>query len=128
MVITPSISIINGIEVRHAYDYKCHWIVATDIAKAMGIGTSTLMKFVTPQDDSACQILVGTGRTIPPPKAIALRSDILTDAIANLIQNQRWQKTYATKRQFRDSIAKVRAFLQELTRNSIETRDTTITR
>ncbi len=74
------------------------------------------------------QCLVGTGRTIPPPKAIALRSDILTDAIAKLIQNQRWQKTYATKRQFRNSIAKVRAFLQELTRNSIETRDTTITR
>ena len=108
MVITPKTTNVNGIQVRHAYKHKCHWIVATDIARAMGISISTLMRFVTPISDDACQILVGAGR------ARAIRLDILSDAIANLLENNKWQQKLAGDSNLDTAIKKVVAFLEEL--------------
>lgn len=108
MVITPKTTSVNGIQIRHAYKHKCHWVVAADIAKAMGISTSTLMRFVTPISDDACQILVGAGR------ARAIRLDILSDAIANLLENNKWQQKLAGDSNLDTAIKQVVAFLEEL--------------
>ncbi len=108
MVIIPKTTNVNSIQVRHVYKHKCHWVVATDIAKAMSISTSTLMRFVTPISNDACQILVGAGR------ATAVRLDILSNAIANLLEDNKWQQKLAGDPNLDTAIKQVVAFLDSL--------------
>jgi prophage antirepressor-like protein len=108
MVITPKTTNVNGIQVRHVYKHKCHWVVTADIASSMSISTSTLMRFVTPISDDACQILVGASR------ARAIRLDILNSALANLLGNSKWQQKLAGDSNLDMAIKQVVAFLEEL--------------
>jgi hypothetical protein len=109
-------ALVNNQTVRHVSKFKYNWVVASDLTACLDVNSETLMAYVTPLCDEACQITVGEYQSI--------RTDILIDAISNFSQSNQWQQFEATDGGRNASVEGVMTFLEGLNYKPNMTKET----
>lgn len=99
---------INNEVIRYVHKLNYHWVVVTDLGRALNTSPNTIIKYTTPLKNETWQVQVDSN------KAIAVRVDVLIKTINDIKASNKWHLKTTKNPRLHNAFSEALAFLKEL--------------